>query len=124
MALVGFAGLVYYIDVHAAMSVVGNEAFGQILNYDFAVLPLFILMGNFIAQSRISNDLYDASNAWVGHTRGGLATATLLTLLVVPTFYTIFDDLRLIMAAAISPKRAAHETQEAVAGSTEAPATT
>jgi HAE1 family hydrophobic/amphiphilic exporter-1 len=40
---------------------------------------------------------------------GGLATATLLTLLVVPAFYTIFDDLRLIMAAAISPKRAAQE---------------
>lgn len=46
---------------------------------------------------------------------GGLATATLLTLLVVPAFYTLFDDLRLIMAAAISPKRAAPEAQEAPA---------
>lgn len=78
MALVGFLGLIHFLDVHAAFSVVGNEAFGQILKYDFAVLPLFILMGNFIAQSRISNDLYDASHAWVGHTRGGLATATIM----------------------------------------------
>jgi len=54
---------------------------------------------------------------------GGLTTATLLTLLVVPVFYTLFDDLRLIMAAAISPKRAAAEAQEQVAGSAEAPAT-
>ena len=52
---------------------------------------------------------------------GGLATATLLTLLVVPAFYTIFDDLRLIMAAAISPGRAA---SEAHATSTEVSVTT
>ena len=78
MALVGYFGLVHFLNTNAALSVIGNEAFGQILNYDFAVLPLFILMGNFIARSGISNDLYDASNAWVGHTRGGLATATIV----------------------------------------------
>jgi TRAP-type C4-dicarboxylate transport system permease large subunit len=78
MGLVGYFGLVYFLDTNAALSVIGNEAFGQILKYDFAVLPLFILMGNFIARSGISNDLYDASNAWVGHTRGGLATATIV----------------------------------------------
>ena len=52
---------------------------------------------------------------------GGLITATLLTLLVVPATYTIFDDLRLIMAAAISPKRA---TREAPTGPAEVSATT
>ena len=34
---------------------------------------------------------------------GGLSTATLLTLLVVPIFYTMFDDLRIAMAATIAP---------------------
>jgi C4-dicarboxylate transporter DctM subunit len=58
--------------------VVGNEAFGQIVKYEFAVLPLFIPMGNFIAQSRISFDLYKASNVWVGHTPGGLASASVV----------------------------------------------
>jgi hypothetical protein len=52
---------------------------------------------------------------------GGLATATLLTLLIVPAFYTMFDDLRLIMAAAISPKRT---EREAHTGSAEVSATT
>ncbi len=77
MGLVGFVGLIHYLDMGPALAAVGTDAFGQILNAEFAVLPLFILMGNFIAQSRISNDLYDASNAWLGHTRGGLATATI-----------------------------------------------
>ena len=31
---------------------------------------------------------------------GGLTTATLLTLLVVPVFYTLFDDARVIVASA------------------------
>jgi len=32
---------------------------------------------------------------------GGMTTATVLTLLVVPVFYTLFDDLRLVVGAAI-----------------------
>ncbi len=52
---------------------------------------------------------------------GGMTTATLLTLLVVPVFYTLFDDLRLIMAAAIGSKRAPREAQP---DSAEVPATT
>lgn len=78
MGLVGVAGLAWFRGWDAALAVVGNEAFGQLLHYDFAVLPLFILMGNFIAQSGVSADLYKAANAWVGHTRGGLASATIV----------------------------------------------
>jgi HAE1 family hydrophobic/amphiphilic exporter-1 len=33
---------------------------------------------------------------------GGMSTATLLTLLVVPVFYTFFDDLRSVCASAIA----------------------
>src|SRR5690606_16291628 len=45
----------------------------------FSVLPLFILMGSFVHRAQLSEDLYDAANAWVGHWRGGLATATIAT---------------------------------------------
>jgi tripartite ATP-independent transporter DctM subunit len=78
MGLVGFLGLAYYLGVNAALASVGQTASDTVLNYDFVVLPLFILMGNFIAKSRISQDLYDASNAWLGHHRGGLAIATIV----------------------------------------------
>jgi HAE1 family hydrophobic/amphiphilic exporter-1 len=33
---------------------------------------------------------------------GGMSTATLLTLLVVPVFYTLFDDMRLAFGAALA----------------------
>lgn len=43
----------------------------------FVVLPLFLLMGMFVARARLSDDLYDAANAWLGHLRGGLAISTI-----------------------------------------------
>ncbi len=37
---------------------------------------MFILMGLFVHKADISNELYDAANAWLGHLKGGLAHAT------------------------------------------------
>ncbi len=42
----------------------------------FVVLPLFLLMGMFVARARLSDDLFDAANAWLGHLPGGLAIST------------------------------------------------
>jgi tripartite ATP-independent transporter DctM subunit len=46
------------------------------MSYGFALLPLFLLMGNLIYRSKLSEDLYDTANAWLGHRPGGLAKAT------------------------------------------------
>jgi len=78
MAFVGFLGFTYLVGLTPALRSIGQLASDTVFNYDFSVLPLFILMGNFIAYSRISQDLYDASNAWLGHYRGGLASATIV----------------------------------------------
>jgi hypothetical protein len=41
------------------------------------VVPLFILMGLFVNKGGISRELYQVSNAFLGHFRGGLAMATI-----------------------------------------------
>jgi len=46
--------------------------------YGLSVIPLFILMGNFITRSGISKQLYRASYAFLGHLRGGLSMATVV----------------------------------------------
>ena len=56
----------------------GQIAYETVQNYGLSVLPLFMLMGNFVDQSRLSSELYDASNAFLGHRRGGLAMATIV----------------------------------------------
>ena len=76
LGLMGVAGLTWRIGLSPAMSSLGTTASDTVLNYDFAVLPLFILMGNLVARSGVSRDLYVAANAWLGGFRGGLAMAT------------------------------------------------
>jgi tripartite ATP-independent transporter DctM subunit len=78
MGIIGTIGFGYYVGFDPALKSIGNTATDMVMVYDFSVLPLFILMGNFVARSGISHDLYDASNAWLGHLRGGLAMATIV----------------------------------------------
>jgi tripartite ATP-independent transporter DctM subunit len=48
-------------------------------SYELAVVPLFILMGNVLSRTGISEDLFRAANAFLGAVRGGLALATMVT---------------------------------------------
>jgi len=78
LMMVGYFG---FAAVHpkgfvAANSVAGQQILDLGLNFQFSVLPLFILMGVFVARAALSNDLYETSYKWLGHFRGGLAMAT------------------------------------------------
>jgi C4-dicarboxylate transporter DctM subunit len=46
-------------------------------NYHLSVVPLFILMGNFVTRAGMSQELFRAAYAFIGHLRGGLAMATI-----------------------------------------------
>ena len=78
MGIVGFVGLWILGDLTPALSLVGQITYSTARNYEFSVLPLFILMGNFVNHAGLSKDLYAASNAFLGHLRGGLAMATIV----------------------------------------------
>lgn len=78
MGLVGFVGFGLVINWQASLSQVAQIMYDTGLDYGLSVVPLFVLMGNLVTRSRISEDLYRASNAFIGHWRGGLAMATVL----------------------------------------------
>ncbi|MBL8369803.1 MAG: TRAP transporter large permease [Burkholderiaceae bacterium] len=46
--------------------------------YLLSVIPLFILMGNFVARAGLAHELFRAAYMFIGHLRGGLAHATIL----------------------------------------------
>jgi tripartite ATP-independent transporter DctM subunit len=48
-----------------------------VTSYAFSVIPLFILMGLFLANSRLGSDLFSFVNALLGRYRGGMAMATI-----------------------------------------------
>ena len=78
LLFVGFAGFAFIQGVPAALAMVGQVAFTTVLNEELSVIPLFVLMGGFIAVSRLSDDLFNAANAFIGHLRGGLAMSTVV----------------------------------------------
>ncbi len=77
MLIVGVGGFAYLTDWEPARAMLGQLAYETPLSYGLTVVPLFILMGNFITASKLSNELYRAAYALLGHLRGGLALATL-----------------------------------------------
>jgi tripartite ATP-independent transporter DctM subunit len=77
MLLVGITGFAWLNGLPAALSSLGNAPYSYSTVYDLAVIPLFVLMGNCAAVSGMSRDLYAAAYAWLGHLRGGLASATI-----------------------------------------------
>jgi C4-dicarboxylate transporter, DctM subunit len=76
MGLVGLVGLGLLRSWPAAMSSSASE-FIDIGAYTLSVVPLFVLMGNFVTRAGMSRDLYQAAYAFVGHKRGGLALSTI-----------------------------------------------
>lgn len=78
MALVGFVGFAILVSVDAAVYTAGQVIFDNVMSFDLSVLPLFILMGSFIARSGLAEDLFGAAEAFLGHRRGGLAMSTVV----------------------------------------------
>ncbi|RMF36238.1 MAG: TRAP transporter large permease [Alphaproteobacteria bacterium] len=77
----GFTGMIGYMietNFRASISMVARLLIDTSQDYGLSVVPLFILMGLFVNKGGISRELYTASNAFLGHLKGGLAMATIV----------------------------------------------
>src|ERR1700716_4223329 len=77
MGLVGVAGFAYLNGGGPALKIVGHTSMRTVTDWNFAVIPMFLLMGSFATTSGMSRELFRAANAFLGHLRGGLGTATI-----------------------------------------------
>jgi tripartite ATP-independent transporter DctM subunit len=78
MGVVGFFGLWYVRGLGPSMASATTVVYESGFQYTLSVVPLFILMGNFVTRAGMSKELYRAAYAFVGHFRGGLAMATVI----------------------------------------------
>lgn len=69
LLLNGFAGTV---------AVLSTQLFSMISSYDYAVLPMFILMATIITETGMGTSLYASCRTWLGHLPGGLCLATII----------------------------------------------
>lgn len=77
MAIAGTVTFAFLRNWDAAFSVIGAEVTTAISSTDLALIPLFILMGNFASGGGMARDVYKLAFAFVGHMRGGLAMASI-----------------------------------------------
>ncbi|HMN83502.1 MAG TPA: TRAP transporter large permease [Burkholderiaceae bacterium] len=80
MGLIGFLGVAYLRDWNfaPAFAMVQTKVYETGRNYTLSVVPLFILMGNLVTRAGMSQELFRAAYAFIGHLRGGLAMATVV----------------------------------------------
>ena len=64
---VGFVGYGLIRGWEPALAMIAQQILDLAFNFGFSVLPLFIVMGVFVARSGMSIDLYDACYKWLGH---------------------------------------------------------
>src|SRR4026207_1966222 len=71
MGLVGVTGFGYMVGSGPALKMVGQTSMRTVTDWNFAVVPLFLLMGSFATTSGMSRELFRGANAFLGHLRGG-----------------------------------------------------
>ena len=77
MGLVGITGMGLTRGWGAALASTAQVVHETGFAYTLSVIPLFILMGNFVARAGLAHELFAAAYAFIGHLRGGLAHATI-----------------------------------------------
>ena len=79
MFIPGLLGYGLMSDSATALNFLKGSAVARLTVYELSVIPLFLLMGQFATQGGLSRDLFKAAAALVGHVRGGLAMASVLS---------------------------------------------
>jgi C4-dicarboxylate transporter, DctM subunit len=75
MGLVALVGIIVINGIDSAFSILAQTPLTQTSSYQLAIIPLFMLMGEFAYVSGLIQDAYSTVYKWVGHLPGGLAMA-------------------------------------------------
>jgi tripartite ATP-independent transporter DctM subunit len=78
MLVCGLAGAWVVYGSHAPiLSQMKQVTYSTFSSYSLSVIPLFLLMGQFAALGGLSQGLFKAAEAWIGHRKGGVAMAAI-----------------------------------------------
>ncbi|MDO6591540.1 C4-dicarboxylate ABC transporter permease [Loktanella sp. D2R18] len=76
MLICGIGGLYFATDgTTVFMARLKSEVYSTFSNYNLSIIPMFLLMGQFATLSGMSQALFRAAQAGLGHRRGGMAMA-------------------------------------------------
>ena len=75
----GFTSLIIMLLTEGNVNSVADTVFAKLNNEALTAIPMFAFMAHVMVRARVVDDLYNAANALVGHLRGGLGVATVLS---------------------------------------------
>jgi len=78
MGSIGVGGLLVGVGPNLTIAQLSSLPFTVVNNYDFAVLPMFVLMGVLAETSGITQQLFHMSSLWLRRLRGGLYHAVVI----------------------------------------------
>jgi len=76
LAIVGIGGFAWLSGWWPALGLLVHSPIRTVTDFNFSVIPMFILMGVLVSRSGMSRELFRAAAAWFGHLPGGMAVAT------------------------------------------------
>src|SRR4029453_3067126 len=77
MGLVGVTGFAYLNGSGPALKIVGHTSMRTVTDYNFGVIPMFLLMGAFVSNSGIIRELFRPANSFLRPRRAGPGIATI-----------------------------------------------
>ena len=76
LLLSGVVGFALIRGPGVALETLGSRLFDVSAHYELSAVPLFLLMGHLAFAAGITQDIYIAARAWLGHIKGSLVLAT------------------------------------------------
>jgi TRAP-type mannitol/chloroaromatic compound transport system permease large subunit len=70
--LIGIVGFLILKSPNTAITLAGTLPYSQIDVWDYTVIPMFILMGYFLSEAGLADEIFLTAQKWVGHLAGGV----------------------------------------------------
>src|SRR5690348_1462768 len=77
MGTIAIAGMLAAVGDRFAFGQLRTLPYAVVSNYEYAVLPMFVLMGTIAGNSGMTERLFEAAEAWLRRLRGGLYLAVI-----------------------------------------------
>jgi len=79
MGVAGLLGFGLLAGLHPLLSALKGTTMARLSVYELSIIPLFLLMGQLAVKTGLSASLFTAITAFIGHLKGGLAFASVLS---------------------------------------------
>lgn len=71
----GAAGIYWLNGWQPLVGILTGGPYEHVASFTLSAVPMFVLLGEFLSAGKFTKDLFDSTNKWLGHFRGGLAYA-------------------------------------------------